>query len=145
MLQIIDGKTERRKTQQTLVRNLKNGLESIGARNIGFPGGNVTLRMYSAGENRLFFTYFKTDGDGATERYWNAFGLFNSSKSSHDITVEINIAVESQTQQVAAFYARDSDTGRDYLLHSGKIGGGFEGVGPQRLPCLEPKPISAYL
>ena len=129
MLQILDGKTERMRTQRTLVQNLKREMKSIGLQNVGFPGGNMTLRMYSAGENRLFFTYFKTDGEGGTERYWNAFGFFDSKRSSHDITVEINIAVESQTQQVAAFYARDTDTGRDYLLHSGKVGGGYEGVG----------------
>ena len=89
----------------------------------------MTHRMYSAGEGHLFYAYTKTEDSSTIERYWNGFGLLNSSRSSQDITVEINVALESHSQAVAGFFARNTTTGRIYLLHSGKIGGGFEGVG----------------
>lgn len=129
MLQILETKSDRHKAQRQLVRSLRGQMENLGDRIMGFPGGNLTTQMHSLGQGRLFFAHFKTDGVGGIERYWNAFGLFDDSRSSQDITVEINIAVESLSQQVAAFFARDTDSGRIYILHSGRVGGGHEGVG----------------
>ena len=45
------------------------------------------------------------------------------------ITVEVNIAIASNTHSVAGFFARDSATGILYLMHDGGVGGGVKGVG----------------
>ena len=53
----------------------------------------------------------------------------NPDSPSQTIVVEINIATDSNTAQVAGFFAEDSETGDIFLMHSGKIGGGRLGIG----------------
>ena len=62
-------------------------------------------------------------------RWWNAFGIYEPDRPAQTITVEINIASDSNTAQVAGFFAEDSDTSDIFLMHSGKVGGGRRGIG----------------
>ncbi|NUG81490.1 hypothetical protein HUN33_15760 [Acinetobacter bereziniae] len=63
-------------------------------------------------------------------RRLNWFGLVSDSQSL-DISVEINTVYEGRNDRIAGFFARDSETGSIYLMHSGRVGGGTEGVGKE--------------
>jgi hypothetical protein len=129
MLSLVHTKEEKKKAQAFLEREFKKNLKREGRLNIGFPGGNADEIVYSAGKGKLWAAFGPPAQDSGIPRFWNAFGVFDPDDTSQTITVEINIAVESNSKQVAAFFAEDTETGEIYLLHSGKIGGGRPGVG----------------
>src|SRR5262245_55985938 len=128
MLALIQGSKRKKAAQAMLVRNLKTALTRQGTRNIGFPGGNFDQTIYSAGDGQLWVA-FSGPTDAAVPRYSNAFGIYKPDRPAQTITVEINIAIDSNTAQVAGFFAEDGDTGDVFLMHSGKIGGGRPGIG----------------
>ena len=123
MLQIVEGRSGRTKLQRALVRTLKDELPPVGVRTIGYPSGHVPSRVFSRGEGRLWAAFSKNE-DSPTMRYSNSFGLFEDDRPSLDITVEINGAYEPSAM-VAGIIATDGDTGRPYLLHSGRVAGGY--------------------
>lgn len=129
MLALIQESKSKRAAQATLVRNLKAALTRQGTRNIGFPGGNVDQTVYSAGDGQLWVAFGGPSEDAAVPRYWNAFGIYRPNRPAQTITVEINIAIDSNTALVAGFLAEDGDTGDVFLMHSGRIGGGRRGIG----------------
>jgi hypothetical protein len=129
MLALILESKSKKAAQATLVRNLKAALTRQGTRNIGFPGGNVDQTVYSAGEAQLWVAFGGPTEDAAVPRYWNAFGIYKPDRPAQTITVEINIAIDSNTAQVAGFFAEDGDTGDIFLMHSGRVGGGRPGIG----------------
>ncbi|MBL7238876.1 hypothetical protein [Komagataeibacter rhaeticus] len=129
MLMLVQGSTEKKMARARLVRDLKSTLTCQGTRNVGFPGGNVNHTLYSNGENRLWCAFGETIHDTAVPRYWNAFGIYKPDQSAQMMSVEINIAMNSNTARVAGFFARDGETGDIFLMHSGKVGGGRPGIG----------------
>ena len=129
MLGLIRDIKSKKAAQAALKRNLKAALTRQGTRNIGFPGGNVDQTIYSAGEGQLWVAFGKPTDDAAVPRYWNAFGIYKPNQPAQTITVEINIAVDGDTAQVAGFFAKDGDTGDTFLMHSGRVGGGRPGIG----------------
>jgi hypothetical protein len=79
--------------------------------------------------NGLYWCCFITPNQSdKSPRYWNPFGLYRNA-GSLQIAVEINIPTESNTKRVAGFFAKDGDTNKTYLVHSGGVGGGRKGVG----------------
>lgn len=129
MLTLISETKKKKALQGELERYLKGVLESQGERNIGFPGGNVDLPIYSAGKGRLWAAFGGPMEEAAVRRYWNAFGVYQPDRSTQSISVEINIPIDSNGGQVAGFFAEDSETGDMFLIHSGKVGGGRPGIG----------------
>lgn len=128
-LRIVADARQKRVAQAELERRLKAVLNRQGTLNIGFPGGNVDQIVYSAGEGALWVAFGKPSQDTVVPRFWNAFGVFRPDRTAQTITVEINIPVDSNTAQVAGFFAEDVDTGTIFLMHSGKVGGGRPGIG----------------
>lgn len=129
MLALI-AETERKKAAQgELERNLKGVLEHRGTYNIGFPGGNIDLPIFSAGERELWVAFGGPLEDAAVRRYWNGFGVYQPDRPRQSITVEINIPIDSNGGQVAGFFAEDGETGDVFLMHSGRVGGGRPGIG----------------
>lgn len=128
VLRLIESETAKSKAQSLLEGKLKQSLTSQGTRNVGFPGGNLDIKVYANRSGELWAAFGRADGR-AIPSYWNAFGVFNPEAGSQSITVEINVARESNSAQVAGFFAEDTETGEIFLMHSGKIGGGKEGIG----------------
>lgn len=65
----------------------------------------------------------------AETRYWCCFGPDDpTGPSDLSIGCEINFAYEGINRRVAGAFLRDAE-GRVYIAHSGKVGGGHEGVG----------------
>jgi hypothetical protein len=129
MLSLLGGAAKKKAAQGMLERNLKSALTRQGVRNIGFPGGNVDLPLYSTGEGELWAAFGGPTKDSAVQRYWNAFGVYQPDKGPQSIAVEINIPTDSNGAQVAGFFAEDSETGDIFLMHSGRVGGGRPGIG----------------
>lgn len=129
MLKLVHETKSKQAAQAALERNLKADLKGQGTLNIGFPGGNADEKVYSAGQGKLWVAFGKPSNNSAVPRYWNAFGVYKPDRPAQTITVEINIAISSNSAQVAGFFAKDSDTGDIFLMHSGKVGGGRPGIG----------------
>lgn len=127
MLQVVEGRSARTRLQKDLVRILKAEMHPVGTRTIGFPSGHYPLRVVTLGEGRLWAAFSRNE-DSPNMRFANSFGLYDDDRPSLDITVEINVAYE-QTAMVAGMIAIDGDTGRGYLMHSGRVAGGYPGVG----------------
>jgi hypothetical protein len=128
MLTLVEAVKEKRDLQQRFVRTLGRHLDRRVKRTIGWRGESIEAEVLTNGHiwfKRKKLT--KADG-GRIPRYWNAFGLLPEQGNLH-IAVEINIATESNTENIAGFFAREPKSGQVLLMHSGKIGGGGEGVG----------------
>ena len=128
MLSLLEEASKKRAAQANLERNLKKALKRQGVHNVGFPGGNVDIQLYSVGPGELWAA-FGGASKNAVPRYWTPFGVYQPDKSAQSITVEINVALDSNTAQVAGFFAQDDETGDIFLMHSGKVGGGRPGIG----------------
>ena len=76
----------------------------------------------------------------ANPRRLNWFGRYSDHPGT-GITVEINVAYEGHNAQAAGFFARDSDKGQIYLLHSGRVGGGTKGVGKNSFRAWSGEPL----
>lgn len=124
---VLIPEAKRKAAQRELEHRLKRDLMPQGKRNIGFPGGNVDLQIYSAGEGKLWVAFGGLNSD--VRRYWNAFGVYQPDRPAQSISVEINIPIDANGGRVAGFFAEDSETGDIFLMHSGRVGGGRPGIG----------------
>lgn len=129
MLTLVTEAETKKNAQQALEKNLKLALSRKGVQTIGFRSGNVEEVIYTAGDNKLWAAFRKISDGVRIPRYWNAFGVYRPERSAQIITVEINIAINSVTSQVAGFLAEDRDAREIYIMHSGKVGGGRRGIG----------------
>jgi hypothetical protein len=120
---------EKHAAQRLLERNLKQVLKGPETCSIGIRIGNTEQKMYSAGEGRLWVVFGGVNKDSTLHRYWNAFGIYQPGASSQSIAVEINITTEDNSRQVAGFFARDVESDKIFLMHTGKVGGGRKGIG----------------
>ncbi len=128
MLILVESKKEKRAAQKALKASVTEHLKRIGMRNIGFPSGNVDEIMYANGDESLWAA-FSNASEAKVPRRWNAFGVYDGSRRTQMITVEINIPTSSNSASVAGFFACDPETGAVYLMHDGSVGGGKKGVG----------------
>lgn len=129
MLKLIEESGQKRAAQTALEHNLKHALKRQGTRNIGHPGGNFDDVVYSNGAGTLWAALGRVADENAIARYWNGFGVFDPASGHQEITVEINIPLKQNTAQIAGFFAEDTETGVVYLMHTGKVGGGRQGIG----------------
>ena len=128
MLKLIESQKEKAALQRDLRRTLEQKLKPQGKRGIGYPGGNFDRPVFSDGEGKIWYA-FTPQPDVPVKRYWNAFGIFDPRSVNQNITVEINIPTDTNSQRTAGFFARDTNSDRIFLFHSGKIGGGRQGIG----------------
>ncbi len=128
-LKLVHEPKKKKLAQAKLERALKAELKDQGSLNIGFPGGNDNLTIYSSGEGKLWAAFGGPIRGPAGLRFWNPFGIYSPDRPSQMITVEINIPTDGNNAQVAGFFAEDADTGDIFLMHSGRVGGGRPGIG----------------
>lgn len=127
-LRVIDDKNRISKHQNTMAGRLREAGELRSGR-WGYQGGAGGDKMYWFPDDGFWWDYQKPV-EGPAPRHWNAFGLTEPAGGSapHSITCEINIPLSNGTWRVAGAFAED-DGGGVYVVHSGKIGGGREGIG----------------
>lgn len=128
MLQLIENDTDKIRYQHILTKTLQAKAKNIGTHYIGWQGGGDNARVYL--KNNFWFTSKKYTDRPKTPRYWNAFGYCDPKQPDSTtlvITVEINIELENTSNQLAGYFARD-ESGRIWLMHSGRVGGGRAGI-----------------
>jgi len=78
---------------------------------------------------QTFWAVTKSPWTSVSNRYWCAYGVQPpTDKDPLIITCEINPPKSGRNLQCAGLFVRDA-AGRIFLAHTGKIGGGFKGVG----------------
>lgn len=127
MLIILERSAEIYAAQRRLEQTIAKALSAKERRTIGFPSDNVPNALLHNDGNIWYWTADLKDEGVAHKRRLNWFGLMQPT-GTVDITVEINTLYSGHSGRVGGFFARDPDTGKTYLLHSGRIGGGREGV-----------------
>jgi hypothetical protein len=126
MFIMIESREEIRLAQSRLEATMRRALQQTLTRNIGYPGGTVRdAEVITDGS----YWYRSADNRRVRNpRRLNWFGLV-AGEGPLQITVEINTPYEGRNDMTAGFFARYGDNGRVYLMHSGRIGGGHQGVG----------------
>ena len=126
MFSLLESKEEIKNSQHILEVTLQREFPHSAVRDIGYPSGRQTDAQICVYGESYWFWSGDYRGKG-TPRRQNWFGLMRPGVLG--ITVEINVAYQSQSKIFAGYFARDSVSKSIYLMHSGKIGGGAKGVG----------------
>jgi hypothetical protein len=141
MFSLLESKEEIAKAQRKLEVTIRRDFNSTVVKNIGYPGGTTFNANVNTDRHHWFWS---KDHDAARKpnpRRLNWFGLFRES-ADLEISVEINTPYDGRNGQVAGFFARDTDTGGIYLLHSGRVGGAKKGVGKGTFLAWRDKPLT---
>lgn len=131
MLMLLDGEKEKVEVQSQFERNLRAAWGGRESRKVSWKSGNGKpgQATMDIAHNQSYWFVSNEPHDGQnTKRYWNSFGRYQTGRPLQ-ITVEINIATESDSKNVSGFFARDVITGIVCLMHDGGVGGGKKGVG----------------
>ncbi len=96
---------------------------------VGFPSGRIREKVHWRDDVGIWLCrHDKWDGK-ELRRYWLAYGVQRpGSASSLSITVEINFPRQGIDRRVAGLLAADA-AGKLVICHTGRLGGGKEGVG----------------
>jgi hypothetical protein len=140
MFTYLESKKDIAKAQRKLEATLRNEFSRKAIKDIGYPGGRVRNAQIYTNGRYWFRSADHKDKEAANPRRLNWFGRF-SDNPGFGIIVEINTAYEGRNAQAAGFFARDSDTGAIYLLHSGRVGGGTKGVGKSSFRAWSEEPL----
>lgn len=142
MYSLIESGQEILRAQRTLAATIKKDFRKTEVKNIGWQaGGKQQVTLNTSGQ----YWYWTTDHGKNTPnaRYLNWFGV-RSEGPSVAITAEINTPFNGRNDMVAGFFARHNQSGRIYLFHSGRVGGGAKGVGMKKFlawSALKPEPV----
>lgn len=120
----ITGKTATTSAVNKLRRVFRNrGVRH--RRTLGFPGGHEpNCDLYAVEAAGIWFSHRLLD-----QRHWCVFGILPLRDSQVvGITVEMNPPSAGLDRRVAGLFAADS-SGKHYLCHTGRVGGGKKGVG----------------
>lgn len=126
MFVLLESKQEIFEARQKLEYTISKKLTKTIIKNIGYSGG--VRRDVKVKTDGIHWFWSTDETNAANPRRLNWFGRLNKDQNLH-ISVEINTAYEGENRELAGLFARDTDTGIVYLMHSGRLGGGKKGVG----------------
>lgn len=144
MFTLIEDRTEIRKAQSELEATISREFSTKAIRDIGWQGGRqpqATVRT----DGIYWFWSSDYKKEVANPRRLNWFGRIGEGPGVA-IAVEMNTPYVGRNDSIAGFFARNSTNGRTYLFHSGRVGGGAEGVKKDALVAwvdLQLQPIYA--
>ena len=127
MLQYLEESVDVTNAHKELQDTLRKVFKRKVVKNIGHPGG-TEYRATLLTDGKYWF-WSRHHRAVHTPRRLNWFGVLGKENDGVSITVEVNTPYKNRNDQASGFFARDSDTGAIYLLHSGRVGGGATGVG----------------
>ncbi len=126
MFTLLEDPTEIRKAQSELEATIVRQFSTTAIRNIGWQGGRQPkARVHTDGTYWFWSSDYKDETPNPRRLNW--FGRIGDG-AGVGIAVEINTPYKGRNDSVAGFFARNSTNGRTYLFHSGRVGGGAEGV-----------------
>lgn len=140
MFIMLERRAEIARAQELLELTLEQQSDGNVVRDIGYPGGRRPHETIKTFGKYWYWSGALTAGSTRTPRRLNWFGLY-SDNDGVSITVEVNVVEEGRNDRVGGFFARDSDTGRIYLFHSARIGGGRAGVGKEAFLAWSNEPL----
>jgi hypothetical protein len=126
MFRLVEDRAEKISAQETFANGLRRAWINHENRLIVWRPDSRSLDISHNGS--FWFASTELDGSESTPRYWNSIGKYQAN-GGLQITVEINIPTESNSERVSGFFARDEQTDIVYMLHDGGIGGGRKGIG----------------
>lgn len=126
MYTLIESRFEISKAQKALEATIRQSFKTRVIKDIGWQGGRRHQETLHAQDEYWFFSAdYKED---TNPRRLNWFGKYGDGPGVQ-IAVEINVPYAGRNGLLAGFFARHNQTGRVYLFHTGRIGGGAKGVG----------------
>lgn len=136
MFIIVTDKAEVSRCQARFEEGLRNNLSLYEKRDVGYQGGTVKdMAIYADGKEGFWFgTMLLTKSlaqkyaKSYSPRCWNAFGFGAEERGALSITVEINVPLDGINNRIQGLFAKDTETGRYFILHRGKINVGRKGI-----------------
>jgi hypothetical protein len=126
MYELLESRRDIALAHRTLDETLKAAFKGTISRDIGWQGGRQRGATLNT-SGRYWYWSRASRRDAANPRQLNWFGTFGEGRGVQ-IAVEINTPYEGRNGAVAGFFARHTRTGKIYLFHSGRVGGGATGV-----------------
>jgi hypothetical protein len=118
---------EIRNAFDTIAEHLRQGAQAF-KRQVGYRGGYEEETIYWHSRHGFWCLF---DPEIAKTHYWCCFGTMDPADVRMvSITCQTNSPFEGTDRRTGGVFVRD-DSGRVYLAHSGKIGGGRPGIGKQ--------------
>ena len=143
MLSLLESRKEIAAAQRALKATMRREFPKTETRNITFRGGLFRDAKVFTNGSCWYHAGDHAGKDGKNPRFLNEFGSLGL--GSLQITVEINVLHEGRSGRVAGFFARETATGAICLMHSGRVGGGYPGVGGETFRAwLEKRPCEVF-
>ena len=125
MLKVVENELAIARHERRFVRSFRPLMEEEIPVKLGHPGASEKAKVAWSGRLGVWFYFRKI----AQSRYWNAFGVGRpEAGESVAITCEINFPLSGIDRRGGGAFAEDH-TGRIFVVHRGKLGGGRKGVG----------------
>ena len=131
MFQYIEDKAEIARAQRKLEATIRRDFRIKTTKDIGWQGGRQRDAKLVTDGCYWFWSEDHRGRNVRNPRRLNWFGTL-SERPGVAITVEVNTSYAGISGQAGGAFAREANSGRIYLLHSGRVGGGAKGVGKQK-------------
>jgi hypothetical protein len=125
MLYVVDNELAIRRHQRLFARSFRILERETIPVTLGHPGASEKAKVSWSEDLGIWFFSRKSAGS----RYWNAFGVGRPEAGAGvAIVCEINFPLYGIDRRTGGAFAQDH-TGRIFVVHRGKLGGGRKGVG----------------
>lgn len=128
---LLESKADKLAAQANLIKHMQAAWNKNEHRRVTWRPSSRDLDIVH--NNEFWFVAVPLVGKQGPGRYWNSIGSYQKN-GNLQITVEINVPIDSNKRTCAGFFAKDDRTGVVYLMHDGSVGGGQKGVG--KIPFL---------
>lgn len=127
MLRLVEDEREKAEAQKLFSENLIRAWKYSERRYVVWRPDSIELDVHH-NHNFWFASVAHTK---ESRRTWNSIGKYTDANGLQ-ITVEVNIPMESNNARVSGFFARDDVSQEVCLMHDGGVGGGRLGIGRDR-------------
>ncbi|SDI18739.1 hypothetical protein [Variovorax sp. OV700] len=125
MYTLIESRGEIAKAQDALEATIRQNFKTRVVKDIGWQGGRRKHQTLNVQSGYWFYSADHKEGDNPKRLNW--FGKHGDGPGVQ-IAVEVNVPYAGRNDMLAGFFARHNQTGRVYLFHTGRVGGGAKGV-----------------
>ena len=144
---VIENKKEIKRVQRAFAKNMKKEATKHGELTASHQHGGLKVHAYWFKDNEFWWAYPKTESQTKTKHsntpnWWNAFRFLDSNHQYYPnrkagepnwggvngMTVQINSPISGNKWSFGGCFVKDPNN-EIYIAHTGKIGGGREGIG----------------